>query len=171
MPHNICAFLGKEAMIQGMAGDLKRKPINLTQGLSMMYLTEGLFDKLLKSHKKRADDALVFDNSDKFAYLASHIICVLREYSVKGKIAYFETCYHGGMGWQSAVLFENGKPKLAVYTMDGEGIHEEDVEDKNLPLDEFAINRILKEFGIKNLEEMDAFDSVGLANFRSMPEE
>lgn len=167
MPHKVCAFLGQEDKINHLAKELNSEYILLPQGLSMIFLTKELFDRLLESKKIPIHQTMLdIENFNKFSYLAPHIISVLIQHSNKCKLSYFETCYHGGMGWQVAVLFENSQPKFpAFYTVDGEGFHEED-ENTSEPVDERAINRVLKEFGVNKIQGMDAFDSMGLGNYR-----
>ena len=74
--------------------------------------------------------------------------------SLVGRIAYVEAEFFGGMGYQSAVLWEAGKAILGPFLA------------QNLPLREMPINRVLREMGVQTIDEMDEFDTLGLGLYR-----
>ena len=157
MSHSIRAFIGHRDMVDSLAKKWLKTPIQLNQELSMLYLTDELFDDITEKIGLR-------DNpfSDIFSFLNSSIISVLEEYSQHGKLAYCETDYFGGAGTQAALLYENGRQKSPpILTTDNYGA-------EKAPVDKRAINKVLKEFGIKKTEGKDEFDSVGLGDFRNM---
>jgi len=86
------------------------------------------------------------------------LYALIKEYaldaSTVGRIAYIEAEYFGGMGYQSAILWENGKAILGPFLA------------QNLPLREMLINRVLREMGVKVRDQMDEFDMLGLGLHR-----
>ena len=157
MGHCIRAFLGNSEKINSLAEAYARTPIQLPQGLSMLFLTDDLFDAIAESVND--DNEIVVAG---FNYFTSAIAFVLTEYSQNGKLAYFETDYFGGDGTQAAILYEKGMPKFPpIFTDDMNGWSLNKVR---------AINTILQAFGIVKLNDIDEFDSVGLGNFRRMEE-
>ena len=157
MGHCIRAILGNSEKINALAESWSRKPIQLSQGLSMLFLTDDLFDDVTESVNVDNEIEIVG-----FNYFTSAIAFVLAEHTQNGKLAYFETEYFGGSGTQTAILYEKGKPKFpAIFTDDTKG---------KCPAEKRAINMILKEFNVLKLNEKDEFDSIGLGNFRRMDE-
>ena len=73
------------------------------------------------------------------------------------KIAYVETEYHGGTGFQFATTWASGRI----------------VQEPSLIESEFgvgAINEALSQFGVQPMPERDLFDTVGLTWYRDMDE-
>jgi len=131
-----------------------RDTIQLSQGLSMMFLTDDLFDKITELANLK-----YCQTYDGFVYLTSSIMAVLEEHSHQGKLAYFETDYFGGKGSQAAILYESGRQKFpAIITNDM-------VKSSS---NVWAVNTILKEFGVYRQDGKDEFDSIGLGDFRRM---
>jgi len=156
MPHCINAFLGNNERINALSELwVKGRSIQLSQGMSMLFLTDELFDDI--TELASIDDDVTVDG---FQYLTSAIIEVLEKHSHLSKLAYFETEYFGGRGSQVAILYENGKQKFpAIFTND---ITDWEVDEER------AINKVLKDFNVHVLNGMDEFDSIGLGNFRKM---
>ena len=153
MGHNIEAFIGHGDRINSLATVWSRSPIQLSQGLSMLFLTTELYDEItLWAHG--GNDVF----PDIFVLLNTAIIRMLEEHSRQGKLAYVETDYAGGVGTQSAILYENGRLKFPpIYTEDFK---------RWTPIEERAINIVLKELGVYKLSGKDEFDSIGLGGFR-----
>jgi hypothetical protein len=84
--------------------------------------------------------------------LATTFIPNVKEWGKDKMVARITTDYFGGIGSQSAKLFDNGKK---VYD-------EDDEFSKTSP-----INDVLKLMGIKSKSGMDEFDTVGLGKYRS----
>ena len=153
MGHCIDAFLGHNERMISLSQAWRRSPIQLSQGLSMLFLTSELYDEIMAKY----DKGVKFNN---FTLLNSAIMSVLEEHSQRGKLAYIETDYAGGAGTQAAVLYENGRQKFPpIYTEDFKTW---------APSDERAINIILKELGVQKLNGKDEFESIGLGDFRDM---
>lgn len=155
MDHGVRAFLGYSDRINSLANSWLRNPLQLSQGLSILFLTNSLFDDI--TELENVENEMTFDG---FNYLTSAVICVLEEYSYLGKLAYFEIEYSNGKGLQAAIIYENGKQKFpAVYTT-----------DMNIwsPDEKRAMNIILREFGVYKLNGKDEFNSVEIGYFREM---
>ena len=155
MGHKINAFLGCDSTINRLAKNWSRNSIQLSQGLSMLFLTDNLFEDIVRLSNLKDEVSVKH-----FESLTPAVFSLLETYSHNGKIAYFETDYFGGVGEQSAVLFENGVQKFPIqYTNDFGGQKNDE---------ERAINFILKELGVSKLEGQDEFDSIKLYSYRKM---
>jgi hypothetical protein len=155
MGHKINAFLGYDSTINRLAKNWSRDSIQLSQGLSMLFLTDNLFEDIVGLSNLK-DEVSV----EHFESLTPAIFSLLEMYSQNGKIAYFETDYFGGVGEQSAILFENGVQKFPIQYTNDFGC-QENVKER-------AVNFVLKEFGVTKLEGQDEFDSIKLYNYRHM---
>jgi len=155
MAHCIRAFLGHSKNITLLSEYVSANQIQLPQGLSMIFLTDSLFDKITEAFNTH--DSITVDG---FIFLTSAVVSVLEKHSQHDKLAYFETDYFGGKGTQSAALYEGGKQTLPPIFTDEMNI--------KLPNDKKAINVILKQFGIRKSIGKDEFESIGLDLFRKM---
>jgi len=163
MGHNIRAFLGENDSINSLAKNWRSSPVQLSQGLSMLLLTDKLFDDITES--VNIHNTITIDG---FTYLTSSIMFILEKYSQNGKLAYFETDYFGGTGTQSAVIFENGI-LLKTYKSDID-----DIDTATPSPDRFLdkpINTVLRQFGVIRMAALDEFDTLGLGNYRNMPDD
>lgn len=162
--HCIRGFIGKEEIIRAFAGNwIYAKLINLSQGLSIIFLTAKLYDDIVEL----VDSKLDVDYSEFFEYLSPSIYEILVQESRNGKLAYIETDYFGGGGSQSATLFENSAIK--IQPIKTETFWDEKTYNYyHKPEGEKAINLILKELGVYRVKEKDEFDSIGLGNYRRM---
>ena len=98
MGHKINAFLGYDSTIIRLAENWSRDSIQLLQGLSMLFLTDSLFEDIMKLSDLKNKVSV-----EHFESLTPAILSLLEVYSHRGKIAYFETDYFGGIGEPSAV--------------------------------------------------------------------
>lgn len=86
-----------------------------------------------------------------FCYLTEHLIELFRLASRVGVIAYVETEYFGGVGGQGAAVFWNGE---MIGSPDWRTVG--------------AINEALAKIGVTHTaDQVDAFEAVGLVEFRS----
>jgi hypothetical protein len=162
--HCIRGFIGKEELIRAFSSSwVKANIIVLLQGFSMIFLTDDLYDDIVELF----DSRLETDYSKFFDYLSPSIYEVLEQESRKGKLAYFETDYFGGVGSQSAILFEKGK--LIIQPLKTETCWDEKNNNYfHKPAGESAINTVLQELGVYKENGMDEFDSIRLGNYRRM---
>lgn len=162
--HCIRGFVGKEDLIRAFEGNwIEGKPVTLHQGLAIVFLTSKLFDDI----EELVDSKLNVDYSGFFEYLSPSIYEILVQESRIGKIAYIETDYFGGIGSQSAILFENSQIK--IKPLKTETFWDEKAYNYyHKPEGENAINIVLKELGVYRKKGKDEFDSIGLCNYRHM---
>lgn len=162
--HCIRGFVGKEDLIKTFAGNwIEAKPVALYQGLSIIFLTSKLYDYTVEL----VDSKLEVDYSEFFEYLSPSIYEILVQESRIGKLAYIETDYFGGIGSQSAILFENSQIKIKPFKT--ETFWDEKAYNYcHKPEGENAINIVLKELGVYREKGKDEFDSIGLGNYRRM---
>lgn len=80
--------------------------------------------------------------------------------SKAGALAYLETNYFGGLGFQSCVLWRDGALEIAPRQLDI-------ARDGSFPSAERPINRALAALGVERIDGKDEFDSFGLGFYRS----
>jgi hypothetical protein len=142
MGYYLQAFIGKISDLKVLATRYdKAKEIDIGQGLTLIPMTEELFDQI---------NNLVASNSiDKFEYLTDNIENEILKHIGNTKLAYVEAEYFGGQGGQIAIIWNNNKREQFF----------EFGQDK--------INGVLKNFGIKSKIGSDEFDTVGLGRHRN----
>jgi hypothetical protein len=132
--------------VGSLAGDLgfpSAKVVALRQGLSLLPLTDALFDEI-QTAAPNAGESL-----PRFEKLSTAVESWVRGLSSRGLAAYVEAEYFGGAGGQSAVAWRQGDVIL-------EPVHSQD-----------AINCALRLLGVDAGGEHDEFDAVGLGLRRS----
>ncbi len=154
MGHSINVFIGKDNIISLFSFEQKVSKITLNQGFSMVFLSCNFHEELLREYKGE----LVCDNL--FVNFDSAVKSLLEKYSSGGMLAYMETDYFGGVGSQTAILYENGRLRISPIQTNDFTLWTKD--------DNRAINIILKELGVKKEDDFDEFDSVGLNGYRRM---
>ena len=83
-----------------------------------------------------------------------------KAFSVKAPLAYVETEYFGGAGFQGAVVWANGQMIFGpALTGDGEDFQTDDLPDG-------AINIALRKLGVLRGNSHDEFDAIGLGKHR-----
>lgn len=162
--HCIRAFIGKRDIISTFANNwMKANSIMLAQGFAMIFLTNELYDDVVEL----ADSILDIDFSMFFDYLSPSIYELLLQESRSGKLVYIETDYFGGVGRQSAILFEKGVIKIQPHKTET-CWDEKTYSFYHKPEGDKAINIVLKELGVYKDDGKDEFDSIGLGNYRNM---
>ena len=117
------------------------KSIEIYNDLFLIPFIDELFDEINEFEQSQ--------NVGKFILLTEKINDYLKQFSSKGKIAYIEADYFGGVGFQNAIVWDNQE---TVF-------YEENAD--------WAINKALKFIGIvKDKDKFDEFDTVGLGKFR-----
>jgi hypothetical protein len=158
MGHVLHAVIGpKPAAVALVSRWLQASLIDLPQGFSLVPLAEALHDEILESASAGPDPFPEFER------LSGGVAEALRRGSAAGPLGYVETDYFGGLGSQRAVAWSGGNllagPFKTVSTWNGsdyESSHE----------GELAINRILAAPGVRPRPGSDAFDTLGLGDFR-----
>lgn len=142
MSYNLEAFICKQFDTNIIIDNFnKAKKIEIGQGLSLILMTEDLFDQI--------NNFVVSDSVDKFEYLTDNIETKILQLIGDKKFAYVEAEYFGGEGGQIAIIWNNRKREsFFEYGKD-------------------CINRVLKSFGIKPENSNDEFDTLGLGRHRN----
>lgn len=148
--YSLCALIGR-------TGDLERKLIShlggrlvtLGEGLSMVPLSE----TLLRELQRKADGATdPTDVSGALEFLTPAVEHWARSLSHECVVAYVETEYFGGEGFERAVVWRDAR--LALGPLDGTG----------------SINRALRALGVQGRNGQEEFEVVGLGRHRSLEE-
>lgn len=137
--------------------------VSLEQGLELLLMRDDLLDQLETTHSglptNLGDAKLDLPNLDTtFAALA----CELSAFS---KIAYVETDFFGGIGRQSAVLWDEG---LIVFGPKTESSNSRSGPPTPESLAASPINSVLRQLGARKKGQIDEFAGVGLNRIRSM---
>jgi hypothetical protein len=118
--------------------------VDLAQGLSLIPMTEDLFDQI--------NEFNVTNEIDSFFYLTENIENKILLSIGDRRFSYIEAEYHGGQGGQVAVIWENGK------------------RVKLLPYGQNRINNVLKYFGVVADKGQDEFLTLGFGLHRHTQE-
>lgn len=166
MGHMIQCFIGHPAVIEELL--LPLKPIDivvadLPQDLRCLFLC----DKLLNAiHQYQHMDDI--GEVDPFAFFTQEVKSYLEDIKPDEAFIYIETDYFGGEGTQSSGYFVNGK-LIEAYEQDNETI------DVTLPYPDrlftSPINSALRRLGVIREAGCDEFDTLGLAEYRHMPDD
>lgn len=164
MAHNIRCLIGTESEIISVIQHLRlpRKAIvNLPQNFDLVFLDETAMEAV----KKNWDNEQHIENS----WGLTQGILDFMQFICREKIAYIETEYFGGTGTQCAALVEKGK--LFVFFFEPDSPYT--VEDSDLgsypeKLFNCPINRVLRYSGIERETGRDEFDTLHLADYRTM---
>ena len=154
MAHHIQAFISREELLREITQHYPTAiVIPLSQGFGMLPVTKPFYDGL--PNPQHPDEA---DN--RFLYLGPKLLQIGKAFSVKAPLAYVETEYFGGAGFQGAVVWANGQMIFGpALTGDGEDFQTDDLPDG-------AINIALRKLGVLRGNSHDEFDAVGLGNHR-----
>lgn len=144
MGHSIRAILGPYEAVRVLAGGWDfAEAVRLPQGFGMVFLTDALLDGI--AEQRRLSGGPLYPG---LFYLTAAADQFLRQSSLHTRLAYVETDYFGGAGTQAGVLYQNGQAAFHG----GEG----------------AVNRLLRELGVRRGFRRDEFDSLGLESYRRM---
>lgn len=157
MGHYLEAIIGNDEVIADFAQDwVQAKKVELTQGFSLIKLTNELLDDINELVNNKSEDPY-----KEFCYLSSSLHELLINKSINAALAYIETDYFGGLGTQVALLYENGIVKTGPLKTRDEW-NSEKQEYFQTPNGERAINSILKKMGVVCQGQFDEFDSIKL---------
>ena len=116
------------------------KKVELAQGLSLIPITEELFEQLTDSTES--------PSIGHFEYLNQKMESELLVCFPKAHFAYIEAEYNGGQGAQEAIIWQNSKRIQVLNSGDG------------------RINQVLQNFGVVASKGYDEFDSLGFGRHR-----
>jgi len=160
MAHNIQVIIAKNAIIEQIESNwIHAHKLPLKQGFSLIPMTRDLFDDIteLGSLKTTASPKT---NGAIYHWLQSEADLQ------QGSLAFIETDYFGGLGIQSAILFECKQPHIGPVTTESRW------NDSLSALEQFptgkgAINQILQKLGVVHKPaKQDEFDSLELGYYR-----
>lgn len=118
----------------------KAVAVDLRQGLSLIPMTEELFDQINNFSSS--------PSIDKFEFMTENVERNVLAAIGNRKFAYVEAEYFGGEGGQIAIMWsDNKRQKLLSFGQD-------------------KINEVLKDFGVVTSEGQDEFLAVGLGLHR-----
>ncbi|MFN2451697.1 MAG: hypothetical protein ABR541_05025 [Candidatus Dormibacteria bacterium] len=150
MPCALEALVAAPAVLrQLVARAPSAQVVRLDPSLSLVPLTDELFDELASATGQTHDDA--------FAKFPPGLDPVLAELSRTAPIAYVEANYFGGMGSQAAALWQGGDLRYGPERID------DDVVDPR-PISERPVNRALRRLGVRvDPDALDEWDTVRLS--------
>lgn len=160
MAHFIQCIVGSDTALEKIADNwIHAKRVRINLGYSLIPLTNELLDdmnELANMGKEKSSAA--------FQNLSKSVEHVLKESSYSERIGYMETEYFGGNGSQSAVSYFKGEVLSGPYVT----LTEENGQNHYAtPEGASAINSILRDLGVENRSDRDAFDLLGLGQYRS----
>lgn len=144
MGYTLEALLLNEQIYKAQPEALQRLPVvPLFYGLSLVPLTDDLFDKLPPIPEVR-------ERPEEFWKFSAALEALALELSRFGAVAYVEADFFGGEGTQAAAVWEEGLLCLGPLKSAGVG----------------AINTALQWLGIPSSQGRDGFEIVGLLRHR-----
>jgi hypothetical protein len=164
MPHNIQGFVARENELRNLLAAYKSAHvIPLTQGFAFAPMTDALYEELTNANREFLADIA----DERFLYLSSKLFQTGREFSKTIPVAYLETDYHGGEGFQKAVAWDDGNVRYSPSVAGNEEGFQKDS-------DSYPINSALSWIGVQGYLTddperfgRDEFEELELDKFRS----
>ncbi|WP_327317875.1 hypothetical protein [Streptomyces sp. NBC_01235] len=149
MSYELRAVIAGRETLRDVMGDLPAaRSAALGQGLSLMPMTDGLFDSVTDGDGDRPLG---------FWSLPSGFDGRLADWSAVGPVAYLEAEYFGGVGEQRAAVWADGALVLGPLGV---------AEGERFPEDGSPISRALRRLGATAHGDEDEFSAVGLHRHR-----
>ncbi|MFD3505212.1 hypothetical protein [Streptomyces sp. NPDC058678] len=149
MGYDLQAVIAGREMLRSFSRDLPAARLaSLGQGLSLMPVTDALFDSVAD-----AGDAGALG----FWRLPGRFEKTLADWSAAGPVAYVEAEYFGGVGEQQAAVWDGGTIVLGPVQVQ---------EGRPFPLAGSAISQALRRLGVVASAGEDEFSAVGLDRHR-----
>ena len=159
MSYDLRGILGPDDVVAEFARSWLRKPVRLSQRISLLPVTVDLIESVDELVGKRGTAPFA-----EFEFLTSSLLQLITHHSKGHWIVYFENEYFGGTGTQAAALWRNGElnygPRLSSTSWDSQ--NQNDVVDNGWP-----INEVLRIVGVWTDGGRDEFDSLELGKYRS----
>ncbi len=147
--YSLCALVGNTtAMALEIPIYQSAHRIELRGGVSMIPLGEALLAEVIRSGSAAPAPSV----GGAFEFLAGGVEAWVKVMSVGSPIAFVETEYFGGEGFERAGVWRLGQ--IALGPLDGAG----------------SINQALRAVGVKSPTENQEFEHVGLDRCRSVEE-
>jgi hypothetical protein len=142
MGYRIHAFICRQSD-SSLLTDRFDKAVNVDigQGLSLIPMTEELFDQI--------NNFTSSPSVDNFEYMTNHVEQKILTAIGDRKCAYVEAEYFGGKGGQMAIIWNNNR------------------REQVLPFGQNRINQMLKDFGATTNKGQDEFSTLGFGFHRN----
>ena len=147
--YSLCALLGDSACLKSGLAELPGARVIDLQGLAMVPLSEALLREIQRQWRGSEGSTRV---EGVFEFLTPPVESWVRALSKGSTLAYLETEYFGGEGFERSVVFRDSHVLLGP--LDGAG----------------AINGALRALGVAAKPGQEEFDFVGLGRHRSLEE-
>jgi len=139
--YTLKAYIGKEENLNPILEKYSEsQKVNLNGGISMIPMTEELFDEI--NEMKSSSGISTFE------FLTENIENKTIQIIENREIAYVESEFFGGQGGHIGIIWKNGKRDFLTES------------------DKSSMNKILKKLGVNKSLLKDEFDTVGLAKNR-----
>lgn len=148
MSFELRAVIADEALLKTIAGDLSAAHAPLDQGLSLMPMTDDLFDSVTNGDSTRVLG---------FWWLPGGFDSRLARWSADGPVAFVEAEYFGGVGEQQAAVWDDGRLVLGPLRI---------AEGQPFPVGGSPISQALRRLGAVARGGEDEFAAVGLGRRR-----
>ena len=149
MAYTISALIAPEDILNAsIVSNSPMRVVALSQNFGLIPITKAV------QQPRDVKDMIGFDEEYPFHHLSDSVRKFALNVSFADRIAYVEAEFFGGIGYQSAVVWENGNAILGPFLA------------QNLPRREMPINRVLRKLGVQTAEEMDEFDTLRLGRYR-----
>lgn len=144
MAHHIRGIVGPKGRLSEITAlGLPEEVRELDVGMGWVPMTEAMMEKLALLHPNPSDADVRFER------LGWGVLELLSELSRGSALIYLETEYFGKVGQQLATVFVGGVRTIEACSVD----------------------EALRAIGVVARAEQDEWDTVGLANYRHMPDE
>lgn len=141
MGYTLKAYIGKEENLNPILEKYSEsKKVNLNQGISMIPMTDKLFEEINEMKSSSGISTFEFLTKD----IENKTIQIIEN----REVAYVESDFFGGQGGHIGVIWKNGKRDFLVES------------NKN------SMNKILKRLSVNRSLLKDEFEKVGLAKNR-----
>jgi hypothetical protein len=151
--YSLCAVLGRASDLDDRLAAGPHPPlVSLAGDLAMVPLTEAWLQHLQRTSATPEGRGGVAAEPSLFEFLTATVDLWIRALSIGTAVAYVETEYFAGEGFERAAVWRDGAPVLGP--LDGAG----------------AINRALRFLGVVAEAGREEFDVVGLGRHRNLEE-
>jgi hypothetical protein len=148
--YSLCAIVGDSSHLKSrLAGVGGIRVVDLHAGLGMVPLSESLLREIQREGRGSEGTAHV---AGVFEFMNAPLESWVRALSRGSAVAYLETEYYGGEGFERSAVFRESN--VVLGPLDGAG----------------AINRALRVLGVAAKPGQEEFDVVGLGRHRSLEE-
>jgi hypothetical protein len=148
--YSLCALLGPyDHLSRRLAPYSNARLVELQGGLGLVPLSEDLLREVQHVTRDASESSAICET---FEFLTPAVELWVCDLSRNAKVAFVETEYFSGEGFERAALWQDGE--LVLGPLDGAG----------------AVNEALRALGVSAGPGQEEFDYVGLGRHRSLEE-